>query len=237
MKPVSLLHEMSAILFAGKPKRSLEVMNGTGQWSSALEQFDDWICKRSDILISSAMDWTNPDYVDEVCEDMVRGRIGALHIGLDCRTWSTAPHCYRNPNNLEGFDQMPSHLRQSCDEGTVLAHNSVKALKVGMDNNVCVSLENGERSFVWQWDPMREVCADERMHAAIVHYCQFGRDYQKPTRIVSNLPAISILSTTCNCGRHIERLQYASAKAAAEYPPRLCKKWAFIIAKAFDPRL
>ncbi len=111
-KPVSLLDAMTAavISFSGKRKCALEVMCGSGIWADYIAKHDGWQSEKSDIEISDLMDFTKPAYVCEVGQRLDNCEVGALQLGLDCRTWSTAPHCYRNPDNIFGFDDLAPHL-------------------------------------------------------------------------------------------------------------------------------
>ena len=119
------------------------------------------------------------------------------------------------------------------------------------EHSVFWSIENPRNSRLWDFDPISELrTLDSTIEVLTVH-CSFmsGPFYLKPTRILTNLCALSYLESGCSQdhvhtvleGREsfvasdgVRRSRNRTAGAGA-YPARLCQAWALAARLAAPP--
>ena len=71
-------------------------------------------------------------------------------------------------------------------------------------------------------------CLRADPHSSFVNFdmCRYGPDFRKPTRLLTNMPALSALGLCCNHDRrHMALIGSAATSAAGAYPQQLCTQW------------
>ncbi|CAK0882091.1 unnamed protein product, partial [Prorocentrum cordatum] len=74
------------------------------------------------------------------------------------------------------------------------------------------SLENPAGSKFFNWDPLADFLMTSGGNWALLHYCQYGCTYKKPTYLVSSLPEITSLERLCP-GNHSREIFQGKAHA------------------------
>ena len=116
--------------------------------------------------------------------------------------------------------------------------------------NAYFSVENPKGSYLWGYDPMKYIFKiacyvdiDQCMYNLVPPHVsaadKTAPKIKKPTRLLTNLPALKKLSLKCD-RKHthypcmgsvvVNGTRLSVAKCAGRYPSRLCESWASLVA-------
>jgi hypothetical protein len=206
-----------------------------GAWGVSFELADD---AREDVMASANMRWLKS--LPGFC------RIAAIWIGLVCASWSRAR---RNTSGKPGW---PGPLRDesrflwglpnlnSTDQERVTQGNKqllwgVRLFRWAAHRGIPCVIENPAGSRIWLTPQMLKLLA--RFPSVVVHYCAFGMEWKKPTRLLFCHCQLSDLEKYCChschglCAHSGKRHQQLTGRSphgplwsavASAYPPKMC---------------
>ena len=220
--------------------RSLELMSGTAHYSTSLASTGLWHCHIIDYLYSSGHDLLSPVFQSLIISLIIRGAFDAVHIGLDCRSWTRlANPPYRSNQSLNGLPTLSNEKKYYVRQQNALKHFALRVIKTCKDCKVKVveaTLENGVTTMLWIHPDMEATMVDgEAIHVA---YCRFGSKWKKNTKIWSLHGGLGALARKCQCSMPHEVIKGAKkvkgrwvsrSSLSASYPKRMCKVWAKLL--------
>ncbi|CAK0810785.1 unnamed protein product, partial [Prorocentrum cordatum] len=184
------------------------------------------------LLVTAPVDLKNGSHVDildyrvfNVLASWTRSRkLWWVHFGAPCIAWSQAAGAARS-----------QHRRQ----GLQLARRTLELMRLCRGFNVHWSLENPASSKLFTWAPLASFICSAESVKILIHYCQYGCTYKKPTFVISDHPDLSVIGRACSGGHAHEILEGKVSVAiegsirsrwktslAGSYPPALCRAWA-----------
>eukprot|EP00435_Cladocopium_sp_Y103_P066258 s418_g28.t1 len=154
-----------------------------------------------------AVDLADKDSIRVICDLVRSGRVKAIHGGLPCESFSPVRRGKRSVSNPRGY---PARLRsrgqlwglptsnmtagdKTClERGNSCLEGFLAVVRVCLEHDVPVSLEQPEKSMMWQ---IPELLALKRSVMASfgkleVDYCRFGKAFKKPTMDLISLNAV-----------------------------------------------
>ena len=168
-----------------------------------------------------------------------------VHMGPPCATFSIArwPKL-RSKGHMWGLPTRKPHEVKLARDGSLLCCVAVEvallchALKIGF------VIENPVRPMMWNFPPMVVLLGRDGVVSVVLDYCQFGENWRKSTRLVSNREEMLVLGCRCceafnKCsatGKARQVLRGTSpsgelwTKVACPYPERLCEAYAKAVA-------
>ena len=123
---------------------------------------------------------------------------------------------------------MKAAARQKLREGTALMRAAIAIAFAAIESNIGFSLENPRSSMVWEWEEMKALMRAKGVVTIDLVYCMYGMPWLKPTRIITNVKELNVLSCQCSCGQVHQTLRGVApcgtlwTRIACPYPPRLC---------------
>ena len=172
-----------------------------------------------------------------------------LHLGVPCGTSSRAreinlgrgcPRPLRSEAHPQGIPNLAKHEQERVEQANRIYSFACSLILLCENLGKDWSLEQPWRSLFWHtiyWRSVTQHCAPFTVQ--FVH-CMFGGQRAKKTRIATSVELLTQLQ--CECDKQHEHLPrgrsatgYATA-AEVEYPLRLCKSWAALIAKHLQTR-
>ena len=229
----------------------VEGFAGSGNLGKAVAQLDNWNVAQHDIL--NGIDMLAPNYASLMESGMRDGLVTALSLATECTTFSRAntKHPYRNRQYPKGLPTLGLTQRQKAEVGNQLLQLSLRLFWFALSVGTLVFLENPSHSRLWD-DPnvqplimeanRTEADPNPRVVLIKLHYCMYGRRFQKPTTILAAFKPRSAaqygslkmlkqrLQTRCVHTRHRTILQFGATKRLGNpYPPKLCNRWAACI--------
>ena len=150
-------------------------------------------------------------------------RIWHVHFGTPCSRWSRARTTGRVGAEVD-------------KKGMSCALVTIRLLRLCRKNEVTVSIENPRGSGLWQFAPLAAELRRSKCVVVDFPMCAYSAPYLKPTRILTNLAALTSLARTCSCtvphehlcglckfkdGERVRSLWKTSI--AGRYPPALCR--------------
>lgn len=163
------------------------------------------------------------------------------HFGPPCTIWSCAR---RRVSRLE---RAAAHERA----GVELAVLSCIAIRTIQARGGFWSIEKPRSSKLWQFELVATLASLPGAFVVDLDMCDFGAEFKKPTRIVTNLPHLRSLGHRCTGGHGHVRLHgnvtetaadgrsrsIARTAAAGRYPDALAALWARALRAAGAPGL
>ena len=232
----------------------LECYAGCGRLSKALESVGFGVAEPMESFPSKGVyvarhDLDDPKIIDGLRDSIRRGVFLYVHFGIPCSSWSTLRFIgggSRRANKPEGDLLDQKELRGNQQACVVAELCWLLHVHGGW-----FSVENPRGSLLWQYGPMRslsEVAAsvdfDQCCYGLRLVGCEtkkFGPFIKKPTRLLTNVPALKKMSMLCK-GDHqhhscmgsvrVNGKSVSVAKAAGAYPPALCKRWSGLLLEA-----
>eukprot|EP00972_Heterocapsa_arctica_P084523 12450943-Heterocapsa_arctica.AAC.1 len=97
----------------------------------------------------------------------------------------------------ESARQRGPHRRKK----SIVAHQALQALPCALEHR------EPQSSRLWSWPLLQQYLARTICFRVLIHYCQYGCRYQKPTLLLTDLEELTCLSATCKGGHMHEHLQ------------------------------
>lgn len=182
-------------------------------------------------------------------------RIPFVWFGLPCTSFSRArkwdnlgPGPLRDADTLWGFSWLNHVDRHKVEQGNSLLRFTLRIMACCERLHIPYALENPFSSYAWSMPPMQKFIRQFSPHEAILDVCQYGEQWQKPTRILGNFWPVSELSRRCQptqglCSRTLQphlRLTGTDANGmfltleAQPYPEQLASLVAQKVASAIS---
>ena len=154
-----------------------------------------------DLQISDEHDMSDEDRWQELVTKIKRGDFDIIIMSPPCSTWSRAvwanrlgPKPVRSREFPFGFPWLKSDLKEKADLGTTLVLRCVETLEVAPHQTICLwehpedlgRARNGTPASVWQLEALRTAAKKRGMDTIAFHQCEYGADYPKPTRFLSD---------------------------------------------------
>ena len=211
----------------------------------ATKQFSDdgWeVAPPLDTIIDIDFDVFHPEFLLLILGIIFEGRIGLLHLGTPCSTFSMAFNRFPSlairsaqyPGGLPGLLQSKQLL---VDTGNALAKISVKLASAQNSVGNGFVWEQPETSLQLVYEPVMLFFAAIVIFWAVSHLCMYGAPWKKPTILVSNYDYVLAICCICD-GTHDHQSLADKApcgtpwtKLASPYWPR----WVRAYAIAFRP--
>lgn len=181
------------------------------------------------------------------------GRVTCIWCGMPCTTFSRArkfdglgPEPLRTEHFLWGRPDLRYSDRVKVQTGNRLLLFSLRLLRLCEQFQIPYILENPYSSMAWEMSCLKRFVEQYHPSFVVLHYCQFGELWKKPTSLMHNYVDLSAVGVQCNtqqglCSRtgrkHIP-LSGVDANGcfmtlrAQPYPFAFCKQVATIVARA-----
>lgn len=209
-----------------------ELFCGDGNLTKALRKAGLRCIDGFDILRSKDFDATLSHVPRAIFKIVRSGHIGYLHMGTPCTVFSRAR---RNITNLR-------KARKKEIVGCELAFLSAELAIFCHNNDIFWSIENPRTSRLWEFPAILGIMSLQGVLCVDFPMCAYKQNFKKPTRILTNNPALLELRRECVHHRHPEVLKgrvFHPIKGwinrtclAGSYPPDLCRQWAQYVIKA-----
>lgn len=187
-----------------------------------------------DIRNGDKYDLTVTGFQQRVLGMIRSGHILYVHLGTPCTVFSRARR------NLKNLDKARHRELVGCE----LAFFTSEVARLCSHLGVYWSIENPRTSRLWEFPAIEELLALDGASYVDFTMCGYGQPFKKPTRILTNCPALKSLACFCNHGRHAEVLKGRTwseqhgwvnrTSLAGAYPNELCKKWVQIIRQQLE---
>ncbi|CAK0850546.1 unnamed protein product, partial [Prorocentrum cordatum] len=218
-----------------------EVLPGRPQWGppgalAAIEAFCEIFagCARltaalgdSGLLATTPLDLANGPRFDILDYRVFRAlaswicawKLWRVHFGTPCIAWGQATGAARH-----------RHRRQ----GLQLARRTLDLMRLCRDFNVHWSLENPASLQLFPCAPLASFISSTDSVNILVHYCQYGCTYQKPTLIVSDHRDLAAIGRVCPGGH---RREIFEGKVSVAVNGSIQSRWKTSLAGAYLPAL
>ena len=235
-----------AALVASKGPFFLEIFAGAGGVAAAVKQLGVPCLPPIDIVaegeVSSARDVQDEEFWTFIKELIRRGSVRFLHLGTPCSTFSMAravkmkngPRPLRSLEHPLGLPTLGAAEKQQALLGNTLLDKSVEAALAVLAEGGDFSLENPEKSLLWNMPPIQFLKIMYPTFVVSFDQCCFGSLHLKPTAVLTSQALLQALSARCKGGhKHVplkgkvwnkkDREWVFRTKAAQVYPKPLCE--------------
>ena len=205
-----------AALVASKGPFFLEIFAGTGGVTAAMKQLGVPCLPPIDIVaegeVSSARDVQDEEFWAFIKELVRRGSVRFLHLGTPCSTFSMAravkmkngPRPLRSLEHPLGLPTLGSAEKQQALLGNTLLDKSVEAALAVMAEGGDFSLENPEKSLLWNMPSIQFLKIMYPTFVVSFDQCCFGSLHLKPTTLLTSQDLLQALSARCKGGhKHV----------------------------------
>lgn len=146
-----------------------------------------------DLLIDARFDLSQPEVEQTLMRWIRQGLVWAVFLGTDCTTWSSASYSkgpgwfnsYRSRGNLWGqLASLSPKAQEKVLQGNGHVRFTIRVLQEIADQPSAVGgLENPKGSVMWMLPELQALEKRSRTYHTICHYCQYGTQWKKPTRL------------------------------------------------------
>ena len=233
----------------GKPLTDLvfiEIFSGTGGLCAEVRKWglansvgvDAHISKQTKSPVIR-IDLTDGHGVSLLWRMLSQPNVASVHLGPPCGTSSRARDIRPGPQPLRSskFPEGLPHLRgvslRRVQAANLLYRLSSEVFCYCKEHGILCSVENPERSYMWETKYFASLSKHHLRHQAILHHCMFGSTRKKSTRLLATYPQVNKLAVKCN-GQHEHakwgrvRNKWATAEEV-EYPTGLCQAWSNVM--------
>ena len=185
------------------------------------------------------LDLTDSEGVSLLWKMLSQPNIAGVHLGPPCGTSSRArdirpgPPPLRSSEFPEGLPCLHGVNLRRVQAANSLYQLSAEVFRYCMESGTLCTVENPERSYMWETKYFTSLSQDQLKYQALLHHCMFGSSRKKSTRLLATFPQILKLAVKCN-GQHQHakwgriRKKWATAEEV-EYPSGLCQAWSRVI--------
>ena len=212
-----------------RPRAVLELYAGCARLSGACLQLGLETACPVELGKGPWHDLHNREILKLVRRWIVQRQVWFVHFGTPCTHWSVS-----TPSDSRG---------RHAPAGLTAARKTLSLIKLCRRYHVRWSIENPQSSRLWSWPPLQQYLASIPSSRVLIHYCQYGCRYQKPTLLLTDLEELTSLAATCKGGHMHEHLQgtvrlqsgpdagrrFWKTTLAGKYPPELCRRWAQVL--------
>lgn len=202
---------------------------------------------------SAALDFTKPAQQRHFRGLMRSGHIRALHLGLDCKSWSRAREIpnFRNVRPLRsaefpmGLPERTDKEQSQIDVGNSLAKFAVSLVRLARQLHVPISVENPEPSRLWLSPLFEPLLKLDDARPIVTDFCQDGTPWRKRVKFLCFNVDASGAARRCTgrgiCSRsgccHLELKGRVEgellSRASQVYPFNFCRRLANAFANVF----
>jgi hypothetical protein len=171
--------------------RALELFSGCARMSRALARAgvdtEAW-----DIADDAALDLTRPDIRRRIYHRLRSGRVVFVWLGTPCTSFSAArkhdglgPAPLRDDDHPAGLPNLSRSDQEKVNLGNRLLDVSINIMQTCVDLKIPCILENPASSRLWLMPKLRAFISRNGAGVDEVHYCQYGTEWKKPTKLLS----------------------------------------------------
>ena len=203
-----------------------ELFCGDGNLTKSLRNAGLKCIDGFDILISKDFDATLSHVQRAIFKIIRTGDIRYLHMGTPCTVFSRARRSITNFLKARKKEMIGCELAFFSAELAIYCHN----------NKIYWSIENPRSSRLWEFPAILGIMSLDGVHCVDFPMCAYNQRFKKPTRILTNNPALVELHRECVHHRHPEILKgrvfhpdkgwVNRTSLAGSYPDELCRHWA-----------
>ena len=94
---------------------------------------------------------------------------------------------------------MDSEKREAVRTGTYLMLVAIELGTYCADHGIYFVIENPSTSLAWEFEPMKVLCGHPSVFSVVLDYCQYGEEWRKTTKFITNCEALRPLERRCHC--------------------------------------
>ena len=220
-----------------------EVFAGVAVLTAAFQREGWQVAPPIDILYCSAYDLLNPLFL-AVCLGLIaEGRIGLLHVGPPCSSFSMACNRFlryrlRSTEHPEGIQGLRPHQQEKVRLGNALAEIAVKLCQAQQKVKRAWQFEQPSSSLMLLYSVVVAFFAKVRACWAHRDVCCDGAPWKKSTCLVASHAEITTLNASCNNQHSHIKLEGQSPSGEnwtavagpywPEFARKIAKTWAFL---------
>jgi hypothetical protein len=171
----------------------IDFYGGVGKVAARAESKYGLIGVNIDWQKDHAWDLHTQGVLPYISKKVSSGRVKGGHIATECTSFSSARHGKAGTNcprplrdyheNAWGFPGLCGKDLATLEKGNKDAHLTIGLIDVFEENQVPISVENGDNSILWHIPEIKERLENARIFK--VDYCMMGRMYRKRTRLAA----------------------------------------------------
>jgi hypothetical protein len=194
--------------------------------------------------LTYSFDILKPRNLRALLDLIAGGRVRGVCLASPCETfsaarraprWSSYPSALRSKEHILGLSGLNEREQFLCEQGNQLMLATARIARACIKYDIPWVLENPLSSLIWLAPPISRLLSHANVQQTIVHQCQYGTPWKKPTRLYLGGLSAELLSCTC---RQKGKTCSATGKphyvlsgttksgfrtqAAKEYPSLLC---------------
>ena len=187
-----------------KGAMAAELFAGTARWARAVASCgiptEVW-----DIQHGAGADLLNKKNQQLILEKIRDRKYIALHLGIDCKTFTRARRPGGGPPPLRsnaypwGFPDLTGANEKKVALSNRLVQFSIKCCRLATKRGIPWTIENPRTSILWKVPQVSSLMKWARAEEGKFDYCQFGMRWRKSTDFRGTLPGLSLASRRC-CG-------------------------------------
>lgn len=181
----------------------LEIFAGCRRLTRALQK-RGLRCYSIDVCLDPHDDVLDPDVEKKIFDLLFNQKVQLVWLGMPCTTFSRArrwdgigPPPLRDANYVMGIPWLRGRERAKLITGNNLYWFSMRILWACLRLRIPVVLENPETSLCWQTPILQVLQASGLMTANVLHFCQFGEAWKKPTTLLAAFVDLSSVCKQC----------------------------------------
>jgi hypothetical protein len=191
-----------------------------------------------------SFDILKPRNLNALLTLIASGRVRGVCLASPCETfsaarraprWSSYPSALRSKEHISGLSGLTEREQFLCEQGNKLMIATARIARACLKHDIPWILENPLSSLLWCAPPISRLLGHPSVQQTIVHQCQYGTPWKKPTRLYLGGLSAELLASTCQqkgktcsaTGKPHYVLSGTTKNgfrthAAKEYPSQLC---------------